>query len=277
MEVRRYTDPRAFRGAAEPWLERSEAAHNLLLGLLPMLETSDHGFEGPIYLATIESSGQICGCAFRTPPYHLGVTRMPLEAIPSLIQNLRDTGTEVPGVIGPPEPTEACAVAWARAHGRKARTGMHQRIHALETLSPPAPLASGSRRTAHLDELPLLASWSGAFTAEAHALIAEPVGLTRQLIAAGGLHVWDHLGPRAMAAVMGRTRRGVRIGLVYTPPAERRHGYATALVASLSRHQLQLGCRFCFLYTDTSNPTSNAIYARLGYRPVCESVEFHID
>jgi predicted GNAT family acetyltransferase len=25
------------------------------------------------------------------------------------------------------------------------------------------------------------------------------------------------------------------------------------------------GCRFCFLYTDLANPTSNAIYERIGY------------
>jgi predicted GNAT family acetyltransferase len=65
---------------------------------------------------------------------------------------------------------------------------------------------------------------------------------------------------------------------VYTPPELRGHGYATAVTAELSRRLLDGRLfdgrrRFCFLYTDLANPTSNAIYERIGYRRVCESAE----
>ena len=30
------------------------------------------------------------------------------------------------------------------------------------------------------------------------------------------------------------------------------------------------GRRFCFLFTDLANPTSNSIYQRIGYRPVTD-------
>jgi predicted GNAT family acetyltransferase len=30
------------------------------------------------------------------------------------------------------------------------------------------------------------------------------------------------------------------------------------------------GRRFCVLFTDLANPTSNAIYARIGYRPLAD-------
>jgi predicted GNAT family acetyltransferase len=36
---------------------------------------------------------------------------------------------------------------------------------------------------------------------------------------------------------------------------------------------LDRGHRFCFLYTDLANPTSNSIYMRIGYEPVCDSRE----
>jgi hypothetical protein len=29
----------------------------------------------------------------------------------------------------------------------------------------------------------------------------------------------------------------------------------------------------CVLFTDLANPTSNAIYRRIGYQPVCDAVE----
>lgn len=31
---------------------------------------------------------------------------------------------------------------------------------------------------------------------------------------------------------------------------------------------LDRGLRFCFLFTDLANPTSNSIYQRAGYEPV---------
>jgi predicted GNAT family acetyltransferase len=80
--------------------------------------------------------------------------------------------------------------------------------------------------------------------------------------------VWDDGGPRAMAATARPTPGGIAVNSVFTPPAGRGRGYATALVAALSRRMLADGRRFCVLFTDLANPTSNAIYARIGYRPV---------
>jgi predicted GNAT family acetyltransferase len=69
----------------------------------------------------------------------------------------------------------------------------------------------------------------------------------------------------------GPTPNGIRVGPVYTPPGLRGRGYATALVAELSQTLLDAGRSFVFLYTDLANPTSNAIYERIGYVKLCES------
>jgi predicted GNAT family acetyltransferase len=66
-----------------------------------------------------------------------------------------------------------------------------------------------------------------------------------------------------------------RVGPVYTPPAERGRGWASNAVAELSRRVLAGGARAC-LYTDQANPTSNKIYAALGYRPVVDMVNLLI-
>ena len=71
-----------------------------------------------------------------------------------------------------------------------------------------------------------------------------------------------------MAGVGSQTPNGVRIGPVYTPPEARNRGYASALVAAISQAQLDAGRRFCFLFTDLANPTSNHIYQMIGYEPV---------
>jgi len=93
--------------------------------------------------------------------------------------------------------------------------------------------------------------------------------------ASGALHVWDVRGaPVASAAAVGPTPNGIRLNHVYTPPALRGRGYASALVASLSRHLLDEGRAFVFLHTDLSNPISNRVYERIGYVRVAE-VEMH--
>jgi hypothetical protein len=78
----------------------------------------------------------------------------------------------------------------------------------------------------------------------------------------------------SLSGYSGPTPTGIRIGPVYTPPPHRRRGYATSLVAEQSRWLLERGHRSCFLFTDLSNSTSNSIYAAIGYRRVCESMEY---
>ena len=56
-----------------------------------------------------------------------------------------------------------------------------------------------------------------------------------------------------------------RVGPVYTPGAHRGHGYASATVAAVSRMLREAGAEVC-LFTDQANPTSNKIYAAIGYR-----------
>jgi len=66
-----------------------------------------------------------------------------------------------------------------------------------------------------------------------------------------------------------------RVGPVYTPPEQRRKGYAGAAVAEVSQHFLDAGARVC-LYTDQANPTSNGIYQALGYVAVVDQVNLRI-
>jgi predicted GNAT family acetyltransferase len=87
-------------------------------------------------------------------------------------------------------------------------------------------------------------------------------------IAQRRLFLWCDPEPVSMAGWSGRTANGVRINFVYTPRGCRRRGYASACVAALSQHLLDSGRRFCTLFTDLANPTSNKIYRSIGYEHV---------
>jgi predicted GNAT family acetyltransferase len=60
-----------------------------------------------------------------------------------------------------------------------------------------------------------------------------------------------------------------RIGPVYTPTSQRRRGWASAGVSDVCARLLREGVTPC-LFTDQANPTSNAIYQRLGFTPVTD-------
>src|SRR3954464_11849290 len=85
-----------------------------------------------------------------------------------------------------------------------------------------------------------------------------------------GLLLWEDGQVATLGGFGGLTPNGIRIGPIYTPPDLRRRGYASALTAELTQMLLGRGRRFCFLYTDLANPTSNSIYHRIGYEPVSD-------
>ena len=47
-------------------------------------------------------------------------------------------------------------------------------------------------------------------------------------------------------------------------------------MTALTQMLFDRGNRFCALYTDLANPTSNAIYQRIGYEPVCDAAEYEL-
>jgi RimJ/RimL family protein N-acetyltransferase len=272
-EIRREADAAAFAARVEPWLLEREAEHNVLLGLLPKLSSGRHEFDAPIYLASLEQEGRVVGCAFRTPPYKLGLTRFPPGVEDRLAADLGSVYDALPAVLGREADATRFADAWCRRTGGRWAVGMHQRIHRLDTLLPPAAVPAGALRLPAADERPLVVEWLDAFARESRIGGSASDVLADILIGGDDLFLWDDGGPVAMAAVPAYTPHGARVGYVYTPPDRRGRGYATAAVAELSRQLLAAGRRFCMLYTDIANPVSNRIYERLGYGPVVDVVD----
>ena len=113
LELHRHSDARAFLMRAEPWLLTREIEHGGVLQSARQARADDRGYERPIYWATIEDAGQLVGCAYRTPPFKVGVTLLPDAAIAPLVADLAAT---YPGSIGGfsgPDPTvTTLANAW---------------------------------------------------------------------------------------------------------------------------------------------------------------------
>ena len=152
---------------------------------------------------------------------------------------------------------------------------MRQRSYVLETVVQPAAVP-GRLRVAREDDRAVMTEWMTSFDVEALGSEAGRRDMTAfvdELLGAANRtgYIWEDGGPVSMLQATGATPHGIRIGAVYTPPELRRRGYASALTAAVSQAELDRGRRWCFLFTDLANPTSNRIYQAIGYRPIRES------
>ena len=281
MEVVRLGDAATFLAEAEPLLLADEARHNLILGIAGTIRDSP-GHYPARSLWLVREDGEVVAAALRTPPHNL-ILAGPRseEALAALAEGIAE---DLPGVVGAEPEAVGFADLWSRQTGLRARTNMRQGIYALEHVQPPSGVP-GSARVATADDRELALRWWLAFGEE----VLHEGGPGRDRAEAtldhrlsspsAGILLWEDAGELvSIAGWGGPTPNGIRVGPVYTPPELRGHGYATALTAELSQRLLDGrlfdgGRRFCFLYTDLANPTSNAIYERIGYRRVAESAE----
>ena len=282
MSVERLDDAETFLAEADSLLLADEARHNLILGIAGTIRDSPDLY--PVRsLWLVRDGREVVGAALRTPPYNLILAR---PQTPQAVGELAEAvaGQELPGVVGGEPEVLEFAEDWSGRTGAAARTHMRQGIYALERVEPP-PSVPGTARVASRADRELALRWWVAFGDEVlheggpGRDRAEETLDDRLSSPAAGILLWEDAGePVSLAGWGGRTPNGIRVGPVYAPPHLRGRGYATALTAELSQRLLdgrlfEGGRRFCFLYTDLANPTSNAIYERIGYRRVAESAE----
>lgn len=280
MAVVRPRTAEAFLELADPLLERDEARHNLIYGIAATVIAQPAAHQD-VRLWVGVRGGRPVAAALRTPPHNL-VIADPVDgdALEELVGAVVGDGIDLPGLVGNRPFADIAADLLAAARGVRAEVAISQAAHSLSAVED-VPRSPGTARPASSDDRPLLLEWFIAFSREAlPPREGNDEQMERSLDArlsgtGSGLWLWEDAGrPVSLAGFLGRTPNGIRVGPVYTPPERRRSGYATSLVADLSRWLLDQGNRFCFLYTDLANPTSNAIYARIGYRRICDAVEY---
>ncbi len=278
--VKELDDPADFLEAAGPVLLADEARHNLILGIAGTLRDLPPRY--PTFQLWVVTDERVpVAAALRTPPFNL-VLAGQVEGVTPLADALAHDDAELPGATGAVPEVEAFAARFEAGTGVRARERMRQRIYRLEQLRPVSNV-SGTGRIATEADRDLLVQWVRAFAEElyepgAPAGDAErTVELRLESRGESGFVIWED-GERVSLAGWGSpTPNGIRIGPVYTPPEYRRRGYGSAATAAATARNLAAGRRFCFLYTDVANPTSNKIYMDIGYEPVCDSVEFAFD
>lgn len=278
LELHRHPDARAFLTRAEPWLLTREIEHGVVLQSARQARADDSRYERPIYWATIEDTGRLVGCAYRTPPFKVGVTALPDAAIAPLVADLAAT---YPGRIGGfsgPDPTvSTLATAWVERRGGSWTVNTRGRLMSFsDGTSDDGATKKGVLRLADATDTALAQSWGAAASIDS-GIAALDGNLCVELIRAKLLYFFADDRARCMIALLRETRESVAVGIVYTPATFRGQGYGTAALRALNRLLDERGVKNRYLWIDPRSDGAQALAAKLGCRFVFDSLDIDCD
>ena len=274
--LNRHSDARAFLARAEQWLATREIEHAVVLQSARQARANDKHYERPMYWTTIEDDGRLIGCAYRTPPYKVGVTALPDAAIAPLVADLAATYSgAIAGFSGPDPIVSGLARAWVEQRGGSwsVNTGGRLLSFASPTSSAaPTDTVTGVLRLAAAGDAALAESWGAAASLDSGiAALDGPMCL--QLLRAKMLYFWVDDQPRCMIGLLRETRDSAAVGIVYTPAAFRGQGYGTAAMTALNRLLDERGVRNRYLWIDAKSDAAQALARKLGCGFVYDSLD----
>jgi len=282
MKCYEFKDPNVFYKEVAPVLMKNEVINSLPLGILNALVTkpADHGFKERPFMAYIGEEHDPKLVLLMTPPNHLvlsGLDRNIEKLISIALDYIIQNRIEFPSVIGISSIVNPFVEGCKERTGKNVKIDMSQRIYKLEKVDA-IPISSGFLRVASKRDMNIVSDWITQFAREAiHEDKDETFGRERahRGIRNQSLFVWEDSGKIvSMVSKTKPTENGITVSLVYTPQELRGKGYASSAVAALSQQLLDEGYKYCCLYTDLTNPTSNSIYQKIGYRPLADSMVY---
>ena len=276
MKVFVTSDLAAFAERTRAFLMRRPVEHNVMATVLATHEPTPRMSGARPLAAWVEddASGEVLGAALRTPPWPMLASVLSADVAEAMMPRLLEVDPGMPGVNGCQPAVSHVAQAWRRHAGGEVEPAMRQAIYSLARVDPPGSPPEGRSRQAAEPDRDLLVDWMSAFNREAGVPDLDADLAIDRRMRDGRLFVWDAGRAVAMAGTGPSVAGVVRLGPVYTPPAERRRGYATALVAAVSGNALAAGADRCMLYADLDNATSNGIYQAVGFERCGEAQEY---
>jgi ribosomal protein S18 acetylase RimI-like enzyme len=267
MQVKLIGDPGLFTEVAGVFLRSDPFSTNVIGAYLAATAAGLRPSAGADLWAAVIDHGAVAGVAMRAAARHLFLSRMPSAAACQLAITLQRSGQPVPGVNGEVSAVTAFTDTWTARTGTTASVELSMRMYRLGELAVPARVP-GAARVAGAADAAVARDWFLAFHAEAipHQPAGDLAGEARHRLDAGQIFLWTQDGrPVSLAAHSTPASRVARIGPVYTPARQRRHGYGAAVTARATKAAIKAGAEHVVLYTDLANLASNAIYQSIGY------------
>jgi GNAT superfamily N-acetyltransferase len=274
MTIRTTADPVEFKAAVFPFLAKDAVLNTTVLSTVQgRIEGIMEDPEPPVYVS-LHHGDAVVGAVVWTALRGIVMGVLDDDLVPPLVDALADLIPAADSVEGTATAAPLFAELFAARVGKSFRKLRGTRLHQLDVFADQK--AAGTARLATRTDLEVTAKLSHGYSValgyESSPAIAET--WARGRIDLGRLWLWEDNGQAV--SLVGRQSEAfgaARIGPVYTPPEFRGHGYASALTARVTQEILSTGSKAC-LFTDLGNPTSNKIYAAIGYRPVADFLGF---
>jgi predicted GNAT family acetyltransferase len=276
-----YEDIELFYDHVYSFLIEREAENNLIFSILNAIKLNPnvYGDQFPL-LVLVKDNGRLELISIQTPPFKLVLSYTDnLQSIDTLIISLIQKGIELPGVLGPKDVVQRFINLWSENRNVTPKLATQERIYKLivvsdDTLGERKVIQSTKKNQS------LIIKWAKDFITEAfpESIEEHMHNMEKRLVPdidqGRFFLLLENDKIVSIARKAGKTPNGNIVNFVYTPPALRRRGYATECVANLSKHILEEGNQFCFLFTDLANPISNSIYQKIGYKPIIDVDEY---
>ena len=283
MQFKLYTDVHEFYNDTYDVLMRHESQNIILLGNIIVghegKDKTDWRDPANWLMATVSDANGIQLTALMTPPHNITLYAtdnvINLKAINCLIDGIKDY--DIPGVMTEKNLAEYFAKEYTARKGLTYKTTMNQRIYELKAVNPDIK-QFGTVRLLEEKDMYFFPYWLEAFNAastygKTEMSIPQDEKLYRYRLSTKKIYILEVNGiPVSMAGYTRELQTAIGVSFVYTPPYYRGKGYASSCVTQLSQMALDKGFTKCVLYTDLLNPTSNSIYQKIGYTPVCDSL-----
>ncbi|GAA0951851.1 GNAT family N-acetyltransferase [Kribbella koreensis] len=277
MKVRVTADPAEFKATVYPFLQRDPVLNSYILS-----NTEDringilHDPAPPVFLSIHDDTDAVLGAAFCTALRGIQLGALPDALVPAIADTCAAQAPNPDVIAGTASAALLLAELLAAHAGRTFRRTTGMRLHKLGTFVEQH--AEGTARQAVAADAETVVPLLVAYGIElGHPLSPdEQERWVRTRIERGRLWLWEDGG--RVVSVVGHQQtlfNSTRVGPVYTPPSARGHGYASALTAHVTQVLRATGSEVC-LNTDLANPTSNKIYAAIGYRPVNDFVVYEL-
>jgi GNAT superfamily N-acetyltransferase len=211
---------------------------------------------------------ECCGAAYAAAVIH------------ELSECFKEAKLQLPGIVAAPENARLFSEAYCQRCGASDKLNFDLMAYACPAVKMPSNVP-GRMEKAGEGRTETAAGFIYGFNMDCFHVETnreDALASAAKRIKSGDLFLWNAEGKTVcMAAVVHRSLRHARIGSVYTPPEERKKGYASALVAQMSRMALDEG-RTPMLYADMKNPDSNKVYRGIGYveAGVVEEIGFSV-
>ncbi|MEW9515588.1 GNAT family N-acetyltransferase [Streptomyces tubercidicus] len=269
-------DVHDFLARAGDFLRSRPDLHTMPLTVTERLRTygaDAYGDEVPVF-GRLERAGKVRATFQRLPPAHgMSVTALTPEDADTLAAHLAGLGRSLPYVSADHGTATVFAEAWQRHTGAVPTLSKRIRLYRLGTLTPPETVPEGRGRVGGAQDHEHIVCWCGEFmdtVGESPAVNAGSWAYSR--FADKRFTFWESPDgtPVSMAGSTSMVGGMIRVDPVYTPAHLRGRGYGGAVTVEVCRAALAAGASDIVLFADPANPTSNALYRRIGYVQVTD-------